>query len=348
VICAADYSYLSALLLRTSGLHLGSGREYLIESRLTPVASRLGFSGVADLITALRLRPDPQMIAVICEAMTTNETFFFRDGAPFDLLRQRLLPELVAARRHTRQLRIWSAAASTGQEAYSIAMTIACLVPSLADWRVEIVATDYSPAALDRARAGVYNSFEAQRGLPEHLLKRFFRQVGPDWQINEEMRRAVTFREGNLLEPFGHLGPFDLILCRNVLIYFDTATKREVLNRITHILAPDGYLFLGSAETALGLCDHLSRVPDAATSVFRRSNLRGQPGLVAALEFPRLDRLDRSDLSVDRGHVAGNSGTPGPGRSGCELCCLAKLHGAGARTDLHQSTRPGIRLRSFP
>ena len=203
----------------------------------------------------------------------TTEIIWDVAGALFDLLRQRLLPELVAARKHTRQLRIWSAAASTGQEPYSLAMTIAGLVPSLADWRVEIVATDYSPAALARARAGVYNSFEAQRGLPEHLLKRFFRPVGSDWQINEEIRRAVTFREGNLLEPFGHLGTFDLIMCRNVLIYFDTTNKRDVLNRITHVLAPDGYLFLGSAETALGLSDHLSRVPDAATSVFRRNDL---------------------------------------------------------------------------
>jgi chemotaxis protein methyltransferase CheR len=269
MISRADYEYLGRFLREHSGLHLGEGKEYLLDARLTPVAACLGHATLEGLVRSLRQAPGAAVVKQVCEAMTTNESLFFRDGTPFTLLRERILPELVEARRHTRRLRIWCAAASTGQEPYSVAMTLASLAPPLAGWSVEILATDYSVGALARARAGVYNHFEVQRGLPVGMLLRFFRQRGNDWEITEEMRRAVTFREGNLLQPFAGMGTFDLVFCRNVLIYFDVQTKRDVLERLAGVMAPDAYLFLGAAETAVGITEAVSRVQDLPASIYR-------------------------------------------------------------------------------
>jgi chemotaxis protein methyltransferase CheR len=180
-----------------------------------------------------------------------------------------VLPRLLEARRATRRLRIWSAAASTGQEPYTLAMILDQMQDQLAGWKVEILATDYSRPALQRARAGIYNHFEVQRGLPIQLLSRYFDKSGEDWQVAPRIRDAVTFQEANLLEPFAHLGRFDVVFCRNVLIYFDVPTKADVLDRIAEITADDGYLLLGASETAIGITGRFERVQEAATSIYR-------------------------------------------------------------------------------
>lgn len=270
MIARNDYDFLCRLLHQHSGLSLGPGKDYLIESRLSPVAASLGYADLAALANRLRAGAPSRELKAVCEAMTTNESLFFRDGAPFEVLRERILPELMAARQHLRRLRIWCAAASTGQEPYSVAMTLAA-IPALAGWQVEILGTDYSTAALDRAKGGLYSHFEVQRGLPIQQLMKFFTREGEDWRANAELRRAVTYREANLLEPFTHFGTWDLILCRNVLIYFDLPTKKGVLDRMARQLSPDGYLFLGSAETVVGVTESFERIPGIGTNVYRRA-----------------------------------------------------------------------------
>ncbi|HET8653901.1 MAG TPA: protein-glutamate O-methyltransferase CheR [Longimicrobiaceae bacterium] len=281
MISPADYQFISDVLLRNSGLNLGPGKEYLLESRLMPVATVLGLHGLDGLVQRLRTHGDASTIRSVCEAMTTNESLFFRDSTPFRMIQETLLAELMEKRRATRRLRIWCSAASTGQEPYSVAMILRERAPLLQGWSVEILATDYSRPAIDRARAGRYNHFEVQRGLPIQMLTRYFRRTGEDWQVVDEIRSAVCFRELNLIEPFGHLGQFDLILCRNVLIYFDMATKAQVLECIAQAMAPDGYLFLGGSETAMGITSRLERVANAPTSLYRLSPTRAALGLAS-------------------------------------------------------------------
>lgn len=265
-----DYHFIAQVVARGSGLALGEGKEYLVESRLAPVAASLGLPDLDGLVRRLRQSQDERTVRTICEAMTTNESLFFRDGAPFDVLKTEVFPALAKARAATRSIRIWSAAASTGQEAYSVAMTRALHAADLADWRVEILGTDLSRAAIERARRGIYNQFEVQRGLPITHLVKFFTQVPEGWQISETLRRQVTFRVWNLLEPFVTLGTFDVIFCRNVLIYFDQPTKAEVLGRLARVLAADGYLFIGGAETVLGVSDEFVRLEGARGAIYRR------------------------------------------------------------------------------
>ncbi len=266
-----DFAALRSILLENSGHSLSDGKGYLVTHRLTPVAASLGFESVAALVRHARLAGDSGAVRKVCEAMTTNESLFFRDGVPFDFLMQRLLPDLAARRDSTRRIRIWSAGASTGQEAYSIAMSLADREPSLRSQEFEILGTDYSGRAIERARHGLYNHFEVQRGLTAGLLLRHFRQVEDGWQISDALRKAVDFRVANLVEPFGHLGRFDVIFCRNVLIYLAADVRAEVLDRITEALAPDGFLVLGSSETARGSA-RLVRLEGSETSVYRRSD----------------------------------------------------------------------------
>lgn len=269
MIHVADYHFLADLLLAHSGLSLGSGKEYLIESRLNPLARELGVPSLAALLQRLRATPDRSVVRAVCEAMTTNESFFFRDTSPFRTLREVILPRLIEARRSVRHLRIWSCAASTGQEPYSVAMILAEMGDALRGWEVEILATDYSRPALERARAGLYNQFEVQRGLPPELLDRYFAREGSDWRLAEPIRRMVHFRDANLLDPFDTVGRYDLVFCRNVLIYFDTPTKADVLDRLSRVLAPDGFLFLGGSETILGVSDRVERIGDLPTVAYR-------------------------------------------------------------------------------
>lgn len=271
MITSEDYSYLSALLRTKSGLALGQGKEYLLESRLPPVARAYGFTSVNEMVATLRAGPHQELIKAVCDAMTTGETFFFRDTIPFELLRSTILPELAErCRRAGRPLRIWSSAASTGQEAYSIAMLIADMGVQMSGVRVDLVATDFASHALNRARRGVFTQIEVQRGLPERYLRQFFINTQDGYRIGDDIRRRVSFRELNLLESFRSLGQFDVILCRNVLIYFDTMTKKDVLDRLAAALMPGGYLFLGATETAFGLTERVVRVPDVPTSLHVR------------------------------------------------------------------------------
>jgi chemotaxis protein methyltransferase CheR len=215
---------------------------------------------LAELVSCLRRAGDPALESAVIEAMTTNETFFFRDRAPFELFRDVLLPRCLARRDGSRRIRIWCAAASTGQEPYSLAMLLHEAGPLLSGWSVEILATDISAEVVERARSGLYTQFEVQRGLPVRLLLKYFTQVGKNWQLSPAIRSAVKFRPLNLLRNFAELGAFDVIFCRNVLIYFDTPTKTEVLRRLARSLNPGGAVLLGAAETVIGLSDAL--VPD--------------------------------------------------------------------------------------
>ncbi len=271
MITSDDYAYLGTLLRTKSGLALGPGKEYLLESRLPPVARAYGFASVNELVSTLRSGPHQELIKAVCDAMTTGETFFFRDTIPFDLLRATILPEAGdRCRRAGRPLRIWSAAASTGQEAYSVAMLLADMGVQMSGVRVEIVATDFASHALNRARRGLYTQIEVQRGLPDRFLRQFFVNTPEGYRLGDDIRRRVMFRELNLLESFRSLGQFDIVLCRNVLIYFDSITKKDVLERLSSSLTPGGYLFLGATETAFGVTDRLIRLPDIPTSLHVR------------------------------------------------------------------------------
>ena len=255
-----EFDHLRAFLKARSGLALGPEKRYLVESRLAPVCQRHGLQGLAELVSCLRRAGDPALESAVIEAMTTNETFFFRDRAPFELFRDVLLPRCLARRDGSRRIRIWCAAASTGQEPYSLAMLLHEAGPLLSGWSVEILATDISAEVVERARSGLYTQFEVQRGLPVRLLLKYFTQVGKNWQLSPAIRSAVKFRPLNLLRNFAELGAFDVIFCRNVLIYFDTPTKTEVLRRLARSLNPGGAVLLGAAETVIGLSDAL--VPD--------------------------------------------------------------------------------------
>jgi chemotaxis protein methyltransferase CheR len=232
---------------------------YLLETRLAPLIAR---EGVRDLAAfAERVRPNGALEREVVEAMTTNESLFFRDMKPFDALRQRLLPRLHAARGAGAPLRIWSAAASTGQEAYSIAIVAHELGAVMPGRRVEILGTDIARETLQRARDGLYTQFEIQRGLPMQMLVKYFDKEGLQWRVKPQLRQAVAFREQNLLGELRGLGTFDVVFCRNVLIYFDAPTKTQVLNAIARQMPADGVLFLGGAETVLGLTDAFRAVP---------------------------------------------------------------------------------------
>jgi chemotaxis protein methyltransferase CheR len=256
-----EFEYLRTFLKQRSGLALTAEKRYLVESRLTPVCRRFGIAALSDLIGALKLGQDGAIERAVVEAMTTNETFFFRDRIPFDLFRDTILPEALVRNAGKRRLRIWCAAASTGQEPYSLAMLLQEAGPRLAGWQVEIVATDLSTEVIEKARLGLYSHFEVQRGLPVQWLIKYFTQVGEQWQIAQSLRSMVDYRQLNLLHSFTSLGQFDVIYCRNVLIYFDAPTKSDVLARLAAQLAPDGALLLGAAETVIGLTDRLSPNP---------------------------------------------------------------------------------------
>jgi chemotaxis protein methyltransferase CheR len=255
-----DYEFLRKLLKERSGLDLSSDKQYLVESRLIPLARRVGLPGITELVQKIKAGAEP-LTSEVVEAMTTNETFFFRDKIPFDHLRQAILPALVQARASRRALRIWCAASSTGQEPYSIAMCVREFA-ALSGWRVEIVATDLSQAVLEKSKAGIFSQFEVQRGLPIQMLVKYFMQAGELWQLNADIRAMVQHRQLNLLQDFSQLGTFDVIFCRNVLIYFDQDTKVSIFNRLARMLEADGVLALGAAESVVGITDAFKPYPE--------------------------------------------------------------------------------------
>jgi len=256
-----DFNMFRKLLRQRSGLVLGDEKAYLLESRLLPVARRHGLRGLEDVARKVRTEPSEAFFAEITEAMTTNESFFFRDVKPFDQFRDHVLPDLLASRADRKQIRIWCAAASSGQESYSLAMLLKEAEAQLTGWRTDIMATDISREILVRAREGTYSQFEVQRGLAIQLLVKYFSKEGEHWRISPHLRNMVRFQEFNLLDDFAPLGTFDVVFCRNVLIYFDLETKKQVLEKIARMLPPDGVVFLGSSETVLGLTDSLQPVP---------------------------------------------------------------------------------------
>jgi chemotaxis protein methyltransferase CheR len=257
-----DYDFLRKALKERSGLVLSADKQYLVESRLLPIARKAGFGNLGELVAALKRGDTDALMTKVVEAMTTNETFFFRDKMPFENFRAAVLPALLVSRRASRTIRIWCAAASTGQEPYSLAMALKEVEGSVAGWRIEIIASDLSSGVLAKAQAGIYSQFEVQRGLPIQLLIKYFAKVGDVWQIAPEIRAMVKFKQLNLLADFSALGTFDLIFCRNVLIYFDQETKTSLLNRLGRVTAGDGYLVLGAAETVVGLTDSFRTVPE--------------------------------------------------------------------------------------
>lgn len=250
-----DFTYFCKLILDRTGLVLGADKTYLIESRLTPVTRKHNLAGLEALAAALRQGKDEAILRDFTDALMTNESFFFRDTKPFDQFRDVVLPKLLASRAQSRRIRIWSAACSTGQEPYSLAMILKEQAAKLAGWQVEIIGTDISSEVLARAGAGVYTQFEVQRGLPIQLLVKYFKQDGDRWQIAPEIRSMVQYRSFNLLDDPGSLGSFDVVFCRNVLIYFDQKAKTAILDRISRRMSPDGFLYLGGAETVLGISD---------------------------------------------------------------------------------------------
>ena len=257
-----DFDYLRRLLKERSGLMLAAEKDYLLESRLTPVARRNGHAGLGELVAQLRQPGSAALAIAVTEAMTTNETFFFRDRIPFDHLRDTILPALIVARAREKRIRIWCAAAAAGQEPYSIAMLLHAMAPQLAGFRVDILATDFSSEVIERAKAGIYSQFEVQRGLPIQLLVKHFSKTGEAWEIAPALRAMVHFRTLNLLHDFSSLGQFVVVFCRNVLIYFDQPTKSAVLQRVARQMPDDAYLILGAAETVVGLTDALKPVPE--------------------------------------------------------------------------------------
>lgn len=257
-----EFEFLRKFLKERSGLVLLPTKQYLVESRLMPVVRRTKLAGIDELVKRLQ-EPQAEALRIeVTEAMTINESFFLRDKIPFDRFRDTILPSLLSARTLRKRIRIWCAAAATGQEPYSLAMILDAAAAMLQGWHVEILATDISHEMIERARAGTYNQFEVQRGLPVQMLLKHFEQTGDQWRISEKLRGMVQFRQMNLLDDFASLGTFDVVFCRNVLIYFDNATKIAVLERLAQVLARDGFLVLGAAETVVGLTGAFMPHPD--------------------------------------------------------------------------------------
>jgi chemotaxis protein methyltransferase CheR len=270
-----DYEYLRKVLKERSGLDLSADKQYLIESRLLPLSRKSGLAGISELVQKMR-GGSTAITAQVVEAMTTNETFFFRDKVPFDHFRDSIMPEILRARATRKSVRIWCAAGSTGQEPYSLAMCLKEMSAALTGWRVEIIATDLSQEVLEKSKAGIYSQFEVQRGLPIQMLVKYFKQTGEFWQINPDIRAMVQHRQLNLLHDFSQLGVFDVIFCRNVLIYFDQETKINIFNRLAKTNEPDGFLVLGAAETVVGLTDAFKPFPERR-GLYRPSGTRAAP-----------------------------------------------------------------------
>jgi chemotaxis protein methyltransferase CheR len=268
-VTAVEFNYIRDLVREHSALLLEPGKEYLVESRLEPFARLEGFPSFQGLVENLRAVPFCDLHRRVAEAMTNNETTFFRDVRMFGMLRHTIVPELVARRGAQRSLKIWSAACSSGQEPYSVAMVLRDHRPTLNGWNLELTASDISREMIVRARAGSYSQFEVNRGLPANLLVKYFLQNRTAWDIDPEIRRMVNFQEVNLIQPWPVLPRLDLVLMRNVLIYLDGDTKKTILARMAQMLAPDGYLILGGAETTTGLCESFESVSLGGGMCFR-------------------------------------------------------------------------------
>lgn len=258
----ADFELYKSLLYDKSGLVITPDKSYLLDSRLTPVAKKWNYPTLDMMTLQLRAIPDQKLIKDIVEAMTTNETSFFRDTKPFTLFQETILPHMMQARASRKTIRIWCAACSSGQEPYSLSMILKEKEAQLKGWRFEIIATDLSEDILAQARKASYSQFEVQRGLPIQYLMKYFTQVGDLWQLKDEIKNMVKYSTFNLLDDMSRMGQFDIIFCRNVLIYFDEKTKGNILGRMDKQLEKDGFLLMGGAETVLGITDKFMPMPD--------------------------------------------------------------------------------------
>jgi chemotaxis protein methyltransferase CheR len=266
-LTAQEFAFISGLVRRDAAIVLEAGKEYLVEARLLPLARQSGLPTVSEFVNRAQQRPEPEIHAKIVDALTTNETSFFRDGEPFKQLVDTVLPDLLQRRSATKTIKVWSAASSSGQEPYTLAMVLQDSLPG--GWTFDILGTDISTEMLTRAEAGQYTQLEVNRGLPAPLLVRHFERNGAHWKVAQALRKNVSFRRLNLAAPFPPMGPFDIVFIRNVLIYFDVQTKRTVLQRVAGTLRPDGWLFLGSAETTIGIDDRFERVVAGRTSAYK-------------------------------------------------------------------------------
>lgn len=276
-----DFALIAKLVRDECGLILEPGKEYLVRARLTPLAHKHGADSLRALIGRLRTPVRSPLVTEVVEAMVTTETSFFRDVHPFEALRHDVLPRLIERRRNVRRLNVWCAASSSGQEPYSFALLLKEFFPELDTWYVNLTATDVSQEMLQRSRAGRYSQIEVNRGLPTHLLLKWFRQEGVTWQLDERVRGAITFSQLNLTTPWPAMPSWDLILMRNVMIYFDVEVKKTILGRAARVLSPDGYLLLGGTETTLNLDDSYQRV-ESQKSVFYQ--LKSAPPHSTALD----------------------------------------------------------------
>ncbi|MEZ5291505.1 MAG: protein-glutamate O-methyltransferase CheR [Vicinamibacterales bacterium] len=258
-ISPQDFDYIRSFVFDQAGIVLEVGKQYLVESRLGPIAKQFKLDSMAALTNALKGR-DLVLRRAVVEAMTTNETTFFRDAAPFDALREHIIPKLMESRAASRELKIWYGASSTGQEPYSVVMMLMQHFPQLESWKVSHFATDINLDVLERARQGRFNQVEMNRGLPATYLVKYFEKAGTEWQLKPQVRERVKFDQLNLVKPWQSMPTFDIIMLRNVMIYFDVDAKRQILSRLDRQLAPDGYLFLGGAETTMGLTDAFKRM----------------------------------------------------------------------------------------
>lgn len=265
----ADFDYVRHYVRDQAAIVLEPGKEYLVESRLLTLARKENFASLDELIGKLRSEPKNGLHRKVVDAMTTNETSFFRDLHPFEALKKTILPELMARRASERQLHFWCGAASTGQEAYSVLMLIAEHFPELLKWDLKFIATDLCGEVLARARAARFSQLEVNRGLPATLLVKYFARQGAEWEIREDLRRRVDFREMNLVKDWPWLPPLDIVFLRNVLIYFDVETKKSILAKVRARLRPGGYLLLGGAETTFNVDDGFERVAVDKTTCYR-------------------------------------------------------------------------------
>lgn len=286
-IAKSDFTYLQQLVLRDSAIVLEEGKDYLLESRLGPLARREGLAGLAELVSTLRTEVGGVLRAKVVDAMTTNETTFFRDVHPFESLRTELIPRLVELRSDRRQIEILCAACSSGQEPYTIAMLLCEHFPRIVnDWRIRITALDLSDTMLERARGGLYSQLEVNRGLPVTYLVKYFTKEGSSWRLKDNVRKLVTFQQANLAAPsWPLLPPQDLVFIRNVLIYFDVKTKKQILGQVRKVLRPDGHMFLGAAETTLSLDEAFERVSFGKGSCYRLRALEGSEPCSRKMKF---------------------------------------------------------------
>jgi chemotaxis protein methyltransferase CheR len=267
-----EFAYICKLVHERTAIVLEPGKEYLVETRLTPLLQEQRLHSLGELVLRLKTQPYDGLAVRVAEAMTTNETLFFRDHQPFEALRKFVLPDLIQKRREQRRLNIWCAACATGQEPYSVALLLREHFPELASWSLTLLATDLSREVLERAKAGRFSQIEVHRGLPAPLLVKYFRQQGVTWELRPEIRSLVEFREMNLAQPWPSLPTMDLVLLRNVLIYFDLETKQAIFRRLGRLLRPDSYLLLGSAETTFNIDDSYRRVEQGKVGFYQRNS----------------------------------------------------------------------------